>query len=61
MNNLQTILSIIEKSDYIDNDVSQPMLTFNLKSNYITLNNWDNTNVFFLVFSTLFSYDNSGY
>ncbi len=30
------------------------MLTFNLKGNHIALNDWDNADFFFLVFSTLF-------
>ncbi len=61
INNLQTTPSIIENSNLVDNDASQPMLTFNLKGNRIALNDWDNANFFFLAFPTLFPHGDGGY
>ncbi len=61
IHNLQTTLSTIENNDPINNDASQPMLTFNLKDNCIALNDENNADFFLLAFSTLFPHGNSGY
>ncbi len=61
INNLQTTPSTVENSDPVDNDASQPMLTFNLKGNRITLNDWDNADFFLLAFPTLFFHGDGGH
>lgn len=46
INNLQTTPSIVKRKDFIDDDMSQPILTFYLKSNHVALNDWDNVDFF---------------
>ncbi len=61
INNFQTTPSTFENNDPVDNNASQPMLTFNLKGNRITLNDWNNANFFLLAFLTLFPHGNGGH
>ncbi len=61
INNLQTTPSTVKNSDSVDNDASQPMLTFNLKGNHIALNDWDNADFFLLAFPTFFPHGDGGH
>lgn len=54
INNIQTTAMVVD-------NVSQPMLTFNLQGNQIALNDWNNASFFSLAFSTLFLHSNGGH
>lgn len=54
INNLQTTASIVKKSDSINDDASQLMLTFNIRGKQIAFNDKNNTSFFFFIFPVLF-------